>query len=228
MYEYDDFMASVGTVADLGSGSALLDLKWWTTRTTRDELQLPLNIKGNAFDLIVPSKQVDNVTFSKTDIQTLGKVKRKFDVLWCHDVFQYLENPYQALRNWYNIANENAMLVLIFPQTVNMDYRQQAFNLLPGHLYHYTITSLIYMLAVSGWDCKEGFFKKSPNDQWLHAIVYKSEIEPMVPGANWYEILEKGLLPESADKSILNYGYIKQSDLVLPWLDKSNHWWAQQ
>ena len=228
MYEYDDFMESVGTVADLGSGNQLLDLEWWTTRTTRDELTIPLKIKGTAIDLEVPARKVNNVSFTKADIQTFSEVKRNFDVLWCHDVFQFLENPYQALSSWYHLAADDGMLVLIFPQTVNMEYNQQAYNLLPGHLYHYSITSLIYMLSVCGWDCKGGFFKKTPGNEWLHAIVYKSKIPPMKPGISWYELSEKGLLPETADQSISKYGYIRQQQLVLPWLDKSLTWWAQQ
>jgi len=85
------------------------------------------------------------------------------------------------------------------------------------------------MLAVNGWDCRDGFFKKDANDPWLHAIVYKSEVAPMDPlTTNWYKLMEKQLLPETADASILKYGILRQRDLVLPWLDKSNTWMAQQ
>jgi len=221
-------MESVGSVADLGAGDQLLDLEWWTTRTTRDELALPLKIKGTAIDLALPSQKFPNVSFSKADIQTFNKAKRKFDVLWCHDVFQYLQHPYQTLANWHSITNDDAMMVLIFPQTVNMEYNKQAFDLMPGHLYHYSLTSLIYMLAVSGWDCKGGFFKKDPGDPWLHAIVYKSDTEPMAPGISWYKLSETGLLPKTAEQSIFKYGYVKQQELVVPWLDKSLTWMAQQ
>jgi len=228
LYEYDDFMESVGSVVDLGAGDQLLDLEWWTTRTTRDEYQLPLEIQGTAVDTEIPSRQLDHVSFSKANIENFSEASRQFDVLWCHDVFQYLEHPYQALTNWHSIANDDAMMVLIFPQTVNMEYNRQAFDLMLGHLYHYSLTSLIYMLATTGWDCKGGFFKKNPGDPWLHAIVYKSETEPMTPGISWYELNETGLLPETAEQSIFKYGYIKQQELVVPWLDKSLTWMAQQ
>ena len=228
MYEYDDFMESVGTVVDLGSGNKLLDLEWWTTRTTRDEQPMPLGIKGTAVDLNVPDRQIKNVTFSKVDIQSFNRVKRPFDVLWCHDTLQYLESPYQALSSWRGIASKDAMLVISVPQTTNIKFNIQEFNLPPGHLYHYTMISLIYLLAVNGWDCASGFFKKEINDNWLHAIVYKSEIEPLAPGTSWYELSETGLLPETAEKSILNHGFIRQQDLVIPWLDKSNTWMGQQ
>ena len=44
LYEYDDFMESVGTVLDLGCGAGL-DMEWWATRTTRDDPPRPLNIR---------------------------------------------------------------------------------------------------------------------------------------------------------------------------------------
>lgn len=84
------------------------------------------------------------------------------------------------------------------------------------------------MLAVSGWDCEGGFFKKSPNDPWLHAVVYRSDIEPMDPKNSWYDLAETGLLPKSAVASINRYGFVNQNDLILPWLDKSLTWYGQQ
>lgn len=230
LYEYDDFMESVGRVVDLGCGKEALDLEWWATRTTRGEEQIPLNIQCTGTDQVSNlNLQYKNVSYQKLDIEMYDKVKRGFDVLWCHDTFQYLINPYQTLRNWYNIANNNAMLVLILPQNTNMEYNTQAFDLPLGHFYNYTITTLIYMLAVNGWDCRDGFFKKDPGDPWLHAIVYKSTIEPMNPHkTSWYQLLDTGLLPDSAESSIIKHGKLRQRDLILTWLDKSIHWFEQQ
>jgi hypothetical protein len=78
------------------------------------------------------------------------------------------------------------------------------------------------MLAVAGWDCKSGFFKKESNDPWLHAVVYKSSHEPMNPKTTtWYELVDKRLLPESADACINRHGELRQQELMVPWLDKS-------
>ena len=230
LYEYDDFMESVGRLVDLGCGSEARDLEWWATRTTRGEEQIPLNIQCVGTDLFPGlSTQHKNISYQKLNIESYDTAKRGFDVLWCHDTFQYLLNPYQALRNWYNIANNDGMLVLALPQTVNMEYNTQAFDLPMGHFYNYTMTTLIYMLAVNGWDCASGFFKKDPDDPWLHAIVYKSNIEPMDPlETNWYALAETGLLPETATASVIKHGKCRQRDLVLPWLDKSNTWMGQQ
>jgi hypothetical protein len=44
----------------------------------------------------------------------------------------------------------------------------------------------------------------------------------------WYELAEKNLLPETAVASINRYGYLRQQDLVLAWIDKSLSWLGQQ
>jgi hypothetical protein len=51
LYEYDDFMGSIRTVADIGCGQGK-DLEWWATRTTRDDLPEPLNIVCQGIDII--------------------------------------------------------------------------------------------------------------------------------------------------------------------------------
>ena len=226
LYEYDDFMSSVDTLVDLGCGEGL-DLEWWATRTTRDDDARPLNIDCIGVDLasqLSLAKKYSNVTYQSTDFETTIHPKKntKFDVLWCHDSFQYAINPIQTLSQWWHIANESAMLVLVLPQTTNYRARQQVFTQSSGVYYHYTLVNLIHMLAVSGWDCAGGFFKKKPNDPWLHAVVYRSQHEPMNPKTtSWYELAEKNLLPESAAHCINKFGELRQQELIVPWLDKS-------
>lgn len=228
LYEHDDFMESVGRVADLGCGPAGLDALWWASATTRDDVPQPLNIQTVAidqFETFMPARKNKNLSYQRTDLETWRETKRGFDVMWCHDTFQYMTNPLQCLINWWNVTADNGMLVLILPQTTNMEYNIEAFDLPSGCYYNHTLTSLIYMLATTGWDCASGFFLKRPTDPWLHAIVYKSTQTPRDPRqTSWYDLAESGLLPVSAVKSINKYGYPRQRDLVLPWLDKSFHW----
>jgi hypothetical protein len=85
------------------------------------------------------------------------------------------------------------------------------------------------MLAVSGWDCKSGFFKKNQQDAWLHAVVYKSQHAPMNPKiTDWHHLSQLKLLPESAEKSVYAHGELDQRDLIVPWLDQSLSWLGQQ
>jgi len=224
MYEYDDFMDSVGRVIDLGCDVEATDMLWWANATTRDETQTPLGIKCvgvNTFEKL--NVKHSSISYQNHDIESLNRVKRTFDIVWCYDQLQYLLNPYQALSNWWHIAEKDAMLVIAVPQTVNTEYHIQEYNLSLGHKYHYTMPQLIYMLAVSGWDCRSGFFKKTPGDSWLYAIVYKSNVEPMDPKeTNIYKLAEQTeLLPQCAVDGIHKYGKLRQRDLILPWLDKS-------
>lgn len=233
LYEHDDFMSSIGTLVDLGCGSGL-DLEWWATRTTRDETQTPLNISCTGLDMLdscAMAKKYSNITYQRNNFeQTIfTPKKKKYDVLWCHDAFQYAIDPLNTLKLWRDIAEPNAMLILILPQTTNIKNRKMSFSQANSCYYHHSLVSLIHMLAVNGWDCAAGFFKKSATDNWLHAVVYNSDHAPMDPRTtSWYQLADLGLLPESAVASVQRHGYLSQEDLVLPWLDKNLTWYGQQ
>lgn len=231
-YRHDDFMESIASVLDLGCGQDALDLQWWARAASRDESPIPLNIQCMGIDLVDRiSEEARNlkIGYQKIDLQTWETTMKKYDVLWCHDVFQYMINPMQCLRNWRNMTNEGGMLVLVLPQTTNIEFNRLAFDQPSGCYYNHTMVSLIHMLAVTGWDCGAGFFKKRPDDPWLHAVVYKSAIGPLdAASTTWYHLAEQNLLPQSAVDSINKYGFLRQHDLLLPWLDKSLTWMGQQ
>ena len=230
--KYEDFMLSIKTLADIGCGSGK-DLEWWATRTTSDDRATPLNISCQGIDILdnlAIAKQYPNITYQQADFETmLHPPPNRFDVLWCHDAFQYAINPIQTLINWRTISSDGAMLALAVPQTTNVHHKDLDFSQQDGCYYHHTIVSLIHMLALTGWDCRTGFFKVDPVDNWIYAIVYKSEVEPMFPKkARWYDLAEAKLLPDSAEKSVMARGFLHQRDLVLPWLDKSLQWLGAQ
>ena len=229
LQEYDEFMESIGTLVDLGCGGGL-DTEWWATRTTRAERPQPLNIQCTGVDQLDqtfgPGRN-KNVTYQCMDFETPIALpsSRPFDVLWCHDAFQYAINPIGTLAQWYDIASEGAMLVLSIPETQKIHHKKLLFTQSTGCYYHYSIVSLMHMLALTGWDCRAGFFKKNPTDSWINAIVYKSAHRPMDPKTtSWYQLSEMKLLPDSADASILAHGEVQQQDLILPWLDHSLSW----
>ena len=79
----------------------------------------------------------------------------------------------------------------------------------------------MYMLAVNGFDCKDAYFYRNPNDPWLYAAVYKSDIKPMDPKTtSWHDLADLNLISNSANESLTRYGYVKQEDLITVWLDK--------
>lgn len=222
-YEFDDFMASVATVLDLGCGAGL-DMQWWSTRTTRDiNHPRPLNIKCTGVDTQKNCLvRHPLITHRSRDFETdMDLSTKRFNLLWCHDAFHFVRDPYNTLVRWRSRTNDDGMLVLILPQTTNMVNNRQQFESLDRCFYHYTLTNLIYLLSASGWDCKTGFFRKASDDPWIHAAVYKSSKDPLGMKSRWYDLAEAGLLPESAERGINRRGYLAQQDLVLPWLDKS-------
>lgn len=225
LYEYDDFMQSIATLVDLGCGTGQ-DLEWWATRTTRDDDPEPLNIQCVGVDLaenLAIARKYHNVVYQRVDFeQEIFKPSAGFDVLWCYNAFQYAVDPIGTLSRWWNLASTGGMLAVTVPQTVLVQKRKLAYYQQSHCFFHHTMISLIHMLAVSGWDCRSGFFLQRPNDLWIQAIVYKSNHEPMNPKiTTWYELSEKQLLPESADVSIRAHGFLRQQDLVVPWIDKS-------
>lgn len=232
LYEFDDFMSSIRTMADMGCGTGL-DLEWWATRTTRDEAKIPLNIRCVGIDQppnLPMAHRYKNITYQPQDFcDPIPVGKHKFDVLWCHDSFQYVIDPFTTLKNWRQATSPGGMLALVLPQTTVMQGKTQSYDQWDGCYWHWTMTNLIHVLAVSGWDCATGFFKKQPDDPWLHAIVYRSDHEPRDPRTTrWYDLCDLGLLPETAVDSIKKQGYLRQQDLILPWIDRSLHWMAQQ
>lgn len=223
LQEHDDFMFSIKTVIDLGCGNGD-DLKWWATRTTRDENPQPLNIDCTGVDCnssISQLKDHANIKYQITDFETaITPLKGGYDILWCHDAFQYATGPLKTLSNWWDLASPGGMLYIGMPITQRIHQRQLDYHLTNGSYYHHTLVSLIYMLATCGWDCRFGFFKQTIQDNWVHACVYKSEQAPMDPKTtSWYKLSELNLLPASADKSIHAHGYLRQQDLIIPWLD---------
>lgn len=229
-YEHDDFMASIGTLVDMGCGDGA-DLEWWATRTTRDERPDPLNIRCTGVDIresLPVAHRHKNITYHPHDFEKPFTIKNKFDVVWCHDAFQYVVDPFATLRNWRDITHDGGMLCIIVPQNTVMEFNVQAFDQPDLQYWNWTMISLIHVLAVSGWDCASGFFLRQPADPWIHAVVYKSEHEPQDPrSTRWYDLAERGLLPESMVDSINRHGYPRQRDLLLPWLDKSLSWLAR-
>ena len=225
LYEYDDFMFSIKTVVDLGCGSGD-DLEWWATRTTRDENQMPLEIQCTGvdlFDRLSLCKKYANVAYQQTDFESrIQSSESGFDILWCHDSFQYAMNPLSTLANWHGIASPGGMLALCVPITQRIHQRQLDYFSPAGQYYHYSLANLIYMLATTGWDCRNGFFKLDTQNGWLHAVTYKSQHQPRDPkSTNWYTLSELELLPRSTDASIQAHGYLRQQDLVVTWLDQN-------
>lgn len=224
LYGYDSFLDSISVVADMGCGPGL-DAQWWATLMTRDDPPEPRNYKVFAVDTDLSRvdqnlRELPNVSWLGYDFEQASVLPQQVDLIWCHDAFQYVLNPIATLANWSRQLNVNGMLAMAIPQSVNyirnrLNYRTDS------HVYHnYSIANLVHMLAVNGFDCRDAYFYKNPETNWLYLAVYKSS-EPMDPRTtSLYNLADRGLLHDSIIDSLTKYGHVNNDDIVYPWLDK--------
>jgi SAM-dependent methyltransferase len=223
IYGYDSFLDSLEVICDMGCGEGL-DTEWWANLMTRDDPPQPRNYKVYSVDqdLSKVSKEMrsyDNVTYFEGDFEK-RILPGKVDLMWAHNVFQYVLDPLGTLKVWNQQMNTNGMLVLSVPQSMSYVYNRLNFRTMNYNYHNYNICNLVYMLAVNGFDCNDAYFYKNVNNNWIHAAVYKT-CDPMDPRkTSLYDLAEKNLLHPSVVNSLQKNGYIKQEEIIYPWLDK--------
>jgi SAM-dependent methyltransferase len=224
LYEYDTFMDSISTVADMGCGSGL-DIQWWATLTTRDDPPEPHNYKCFAVDKNIrqiESKilEASNIIPIQADFEAGRIIPVSIDLVWCHNSFQYALNPLGTLSHWNNMMNINGMLILSLPQHQTYQYNRIQTRSFSGCYYHYNICNMMYMLAVNGFDCRDCYMWMDMNTSWMHFAVYKSA-DPLDPAStSWFDLADKGLISDMAMHSLNKYGHVRQEELMFTWLDK--------
>lgn len=117
----------------------------------------------------------------------------------------------------------NGMLVLSIPQTTYLDSATGRLVVRNhNHQYFsYNLLTLTYMLAVSGFDCRDAYFYREAGTPWLYAAVYASEQQPLSRQTTWYELAEQNLINDSLIESVNTYGYARLEDIRVTWLDKN-------
>ena len=229
LYDHDDFMDSIKSILDAGCGDGD-DIMWWANSITRDEKPTRHNYRCVAMDKnlqrFLRNKNIpSNLHSLEGDFET-DAISRPVDLVWCHNSLQYVENPAAALRNFNKYLTPGGVLILSVPQTVNIEDNRWSSKCFPGQPFSFTISNLIYMLACAGFDCKDGLFMKKADDPWLNVMVYKSEHKPIkTTDTNWYELVDRKLLPASADAAVMRFGNLSQADLITRWIDQSIILW---
>jgi ubiquinone/menaquinone biosynthesis C-methylase UbiE len=225
--QYTSFMESVGTVLDVGSGNGY-DLNWWATRTVEDDTgqDIPLNIKCTGIDI---KNQFDKNAFDHLNITTVednmedSKLQHNsFDVIHAQNILHHAINPLATLGHWWDLARDNAMLIVTVPESTTIERTKVIADQYSNEYYHWSLVSLIHMLAVNGWDCRDAFFKKERNNPWIHAVVYKKpKFEKLdYRTTTWFDLAELNMLPESAVESLNQWNFVRQQDLQVQWLNK--------
>ena len=226
--EYDSFLDNLSVVADVGCGSGL-DAKWWAELSTRDDPPEPHNYLVYAVDQntnqIEPEvRLVPNVTVIEGDFSE-RIIPRQVDLMWAHNSFQESRDPFKTLATWKSTMSLNGMLVMSIPQTTYWDHSHSKL-IVSNHSYQhysYNVLNLMYMLAISGFDCRDAYFYRQPNTPWLYAAVYASEHTPLPANASWYDLADRNLINDSIINSVNKYGYARLEDTVVQWLDKDNY-----
>jgi SAM-dependent methyltransferase len=224
LYGYDSFLDSLTTIADMGCGSGL-DVEWWASLTTRDDPPEPRNYTVYAVDQDV-SRIDPDILSRNPNIIPIQKnfeervIPRQVDLIWSHDSFQYALEPFKCLRVWKETLQENGMLILTIPQGVYVKNSSLVVEQHNHQYYNYNMLNLIYMLAITGFDCNDAYFYRKRNSPWLYAAVYASGHEPLTQQATWYDLADRGLLNDSLMNSVNQHGHARLEDLVVTWLDK--------
>jgi SAM-dependent methyltransferase len=225
LYGYDTFLDNLQVIADMGCGRGL-DVEWWATLETRDDPPEPHNYRVYAVDQDIDQIEPDILANNKNIVPLKGDfegriVPREVDLIWAHDSFQYARNPLQCLASWKSTLNQNGMLVIAVPQTTYLQNNRLVIRN-HSHQYHsYNMLNLMYMLAVSGFDCRDAYFYRKENSPWLYAGVYASEHDPLPEHATWYDLADRNLINDSVKNSVDKYGYARLEDVVVSWFDKN-------
>ena len=217
-------MESVGTVLDIGHGNGH-DLNWWATRTTDLDDMTPLNIKCTGIDIedkFDSKYNHHNIETVKDNFEDSKLKHSQFDVIYAHNVLQYVVNPLQTLGHWWDLARDNAMLVIAVPSSTFIQYNAIIADQHSHDYHHWSLVSLIHHLAVNGWDCKDGFFKQERNSPWIYAVAYKQPNFKKLDyrTTTWFDLAEQELLPETAVDSLNQWNFVRQQDLKVMWLNK--------
>lgn len=231
---YDAFLDSLHTIADMGCGTGE-DIHWWATLETRDDPPKPYNFNCFAVDIdeakLAQVPTLPNIHKFNRNFNDYPMLPGSVDLLWAHDSLQYSHNPLETLKIWNKNMTVNGMLVISIPQSNGVEYNRYYSRTYEHCFYNYTPTSLIYMLAVNGFDCRDAYLLKKFQDPWIQIAVYKSNIEPMDPASTtWEDLIEKNLLHPTVVNSIRKHGHIRQEEIVMPWLDRENYYidWVPQ
>lgn len=222
---YNDFMRQLEVIADMGSGAGHHS-KWWASM--RDEDDKPLNYQILAVDNDVQldnRNRMKNVRQIRQDFSATSIQENKVDVIWCHNSFQYAIDPFATLTHWHKILTPSGMLIISIPQFNYIDDLSRWQMYQPsGCYYSWNIVTLIQALAVSGFDCRDGFFRQRRHDQFIWAAVYKSQHAPMDRATTtWYDLAEKNLLPVTAQACVEKIGMVRQEFLTVEWLDHNRY-----
>jgi SAM-dependent methyltransferase len=221
--QFDDFKSSIKHMADFGCGKGL-DLEFWANMHTWTEEGEPgpkLNFNCVGFDLNaennVPNRH--NIKYKNYDFNTddvLWSVP--FDVVWCHNLMQYMYSPVEFLGRVNRNMATGGMLYLCVPSTVSV-FQNRFQNYTPAqHFNTFTVSQIIYLLALNGFDVNDFYLQKEQFVDIIQVVTYK-ERKPLSYTTSWYEMADMGILNDNIKEIVLQNNTLSDQGLVTKWLD---------
>jgi SAM-dependent methyltransferase len=220
---FDDFKASIKHLADFGCGQGK-DLEFFANMRELTEEGLPgryLDFNCVGFDISAETltPQRHNITYKNLDLNTEGPIwSVPFDIIWCHDVMQYIHSPVNFLRLCNNSLNTGGMIYLHVPTTVNVMHHIFQHYTPSQHLNTFTVTQIIYLLAINGFDVKDFYMNKHKYDDNIEVVCYK-ERDPLPYGTSWYEMVDMDILSDNIKEVVLSNNILSDQGLLITWLD---------
>lgn len=221
--QFDDFKRSIRHIADFGCGHGK-DIEYWANMREFTEDGEPgryLDITCHGIDLncehIIPQRH--NIHYKNHDLNTSDNILPvPVDLIWCHDVLQYIYSPVEFLGRVNRALAMDGMLYIGVPSTVNVLHHRFQNYTPPMHYNTFTITQLIYLLAINGFDVKDCYIQKLKYDDWISIVVYKNR-DPLPYYTTWYTMVDDDLLNDNMKEIVLKNGILEDQGLVTKWLD---------
>lgn len=221
--QFDDFKLSIKNMADLGCGDGS-DLEYWANMRDTNIDGTPgkyLDIGCYGVDLnckhIEPQRH--NIKYRNHDLNSdVAMLPVSVDVVWCHDVMQYIYSPVEFLGRVNSSMNMGGMLYLSVPSTINVVHHMFKNYTPPGHLNTFTITQLLYLLGLNGFDIKDYYLQKLKYDDVIQVVVYK-ERDPLPYDTSWYAMTDMDIVSDNMREIIMRNGILGDQGLVTTWLD---------
>lgn len=222
LYQYPEMMESIDNVLDLGCGKGYDSLWWANTDDGDPDNPQPLNIRVTAVDKednLSDDVDHENITFIQGDWDTV-KLDETFDVVWAHMVLHEAKDPLRFMHRINSLTAQGGMVCFSFPTTVNTFYGDPDHRVYDTASQSITMPNFIHMLALSGFNCKDGFFLKQPNTNIINALVYKDTDDVYYYGEKrLYDLMD--FLPDSCCRQLDKFGYITNKGLLLQWINGS-------
>lgn len=223
-----EFKRSIKSLAYIGTHDHGEELERIATLDDSDE-ENPKHLK---FKISVVDKEIsspfksistkyDWVTCIEHDLTQEVRLpfsNRKFDIMWLSNILQLVPDPLGFLRLVSKNTAKNGMLYISVPQTIGYNRRTPRNYWYSGQINNFSVTQLIYFIAICGFDVKDFYCKKLTYDDQIQLVTYKNtDCYEGIP--SWSDLAEKNIFNDNINEVISNHDFLTDQGLRTMWLD---------